>query len=658
MTGEIFLVDDNPGNLSLLAGILRAAGFRVRVANTGKRALTMIRAQVPELVMLDITMPEVDGYEVCRELKVDEATRDIPVIFISALDEPLDKVKAFRTGGVDYVTKPFQAEEVVARVESQLKVSRLQRETESKNVELKGAYEQIRVAQEQIARLAQPSSRQLEDTPGWAAAMAAEVARSIGAREIGVWVLEGDRAVPLAPSGTMAPSASRLRQSGESVEFTAADGSIVVPVIGMTSEPCGALVIGAPSSPLDETQRRLVSGLAHHLGTALELRTLRRQLTDAETARATTRRALHDRGIETLLLCPRCGNCTADPGGADDVSRAKCPSDDAVLDASRILPFRINGRYRLRRLLGEGGMGTVFASVDEKLEREIALKIIKPRFLGDPAMRLRLEREAKLIARIQHPGVTALFDAGDLEDGSAFLVMELLKGRELSGLLTEFGAGTPRQVARLLRQTGAALAAAHRAGVIHRDVKPDNIFLVTESGEFQAKLLDFGVALSARFDARLTQTGIAVGTPAYMSPEQIQSGELDERSDLYSLACVAWETLVGQRMVEGRQLGDIIMKVLCETPAPVSKFLTRATSDLDALFGAALAKSKAGRPSDVEAWTKSVAELLEGDESDAGVGWPPEAWSENAASTASRQVRGGVDAHEATESLDHVQDNP
>jgi serine/threonine protein kinase len=420
----------------------------------------------------------------------------------------------------------------------------------------------------------------------------------------------------------------------------------------MTTEPCGALVIDGPAS-LTEAQRRLISGLARHLGTALELRSLRRQLTEAEARKATTRKALHERGVETLLICPRCGCCTADEGRSADARRPICSRDGAQLDPSRILPFRINGRYRFQRLLGEGGMGSVFAAHDEKLERDIALKIMKPGFWGDPAMRLRLDREAKAVARIQHPGVTALFDVGELEDGSAFIVMELLHGRGLSSLLAEHGAGTPKQVARLLRQTGAALGAAHRAGVIHRDVKPDNIFLVAESSGFQAKLLDFGVALSARFDARLTQTGIAVGTPAYMSPEQIQSLDLDERADLYSLACVVWEALVGRRMVDGKQIAEIIMKVLCETPPVLSSFLPWVTPSLQELFGQALAKSKLDRPNDLEAWARSVADVLEGQESESNAGWPSRAWSVTE-TPASGQEGGSVsDLHRTAGSIDH-----
>lgn len=142
--GDILIVDDNPINLNLLSGMLAEHKYRVRVATSGKRALAAVRSCLPDLILLDITMPEMDGYEVCRQLKADPQTRDVPVIFISALDETMDKVKAFQIGGVDYVSKPFQFEEVLVRIENQLKISRLQREMVQKNAELENANLKLR----------------------------------------------------------------------------------------------------------------------------------------------------------------------------------------------------------------------------------------------------------------------------------------------------------------------------------------------------------------------------------------------------------------------------------------------------------------------------------------------------------------------------------
>jgi formate hydrogenlyase transcriptional activator len=150
--GTIFIIDDNPDNLSLLAGILRERGYQIRMATTGRWALEAIRKSPPNLIMLDISMPGMDGYEVCQELKADPATSDIPVIFISALDDVLDKVKAFRMGGVDYVTKPFQPQEVLARIESQLKIWALQRELEKQNAELQKRNDDLTAAYRAITQ--------------------------------------------------------------------------------------------------------------------------------------------------------------------------------------------------------------------------------------------------------------------------------------------------------------------------------------------------------------------------------------------------------------------------------------------------------------------------------------------------------------------------
>lgn len=148
--GDIFVIDDNPINLNLLAHLLRERGYQVRIATSGRRGIVAVRTSVPDLIMLDITMPEMNGYEVCEQLKSDELLRDIPVIFISALDDALDKVKAFEVGGVDYVTKPFQIEEVLARIENQLRISQLQKELRETNNQLERQRAQLIEANQKL----------------------------------------------------------------------------------------------------------------------------------------------------------------------------------------------------------------------------------------------------------------------------------------------------------------------------------------------------------------------------------------------------------------------------------------------------------------------------------------------------------------------------
>jgi serine/threonine protein kinase len=200
-------------------------------------------------------------------------------------------------------------------------------------------------------------------------------------------------------------------------------------------------------------------------------------------------------------------------------------------------------------------------------------------------------------------------------------VMELLTGRDLADLLHSYGRGRPAQVAALLRQVGSGLAAAHQAGVIHRDVKPANIFVTVGKGGFQGKILDFGLARSMRSEAGLTQAGVLMGTPAYMSPEQVEGAELDGRTDVYSLAAVMFEALTGRPVVEAQEPARMMVDVLYATPPPVSSLRSGMAAPVDDAFAAGLAKQKADRASDIEAWAEGLAAALEASD-DGAPGWP------------------------------------
>ncbi|MRR13296.1 serine/threonine protein kinase, partial [bacterium] len=230
---------------------------------------------------------------------------------------------------------------------------------------------------------------------------------------------------------------------------------------------------------------------------------------------------------------------------------------------------------------------------------------------GDAEMKARFEREARTVARISHPGVIALFDSGELPDGTAFLVMEKLRGHDLAYFLVECGPGTPRQVAMLARQASAALAAAHQAGVVHRDVKPANVFLADDPAGFRVKVLDFGLAKSMAHEKGLTRTGTVVGTPEYMSPEQVMGENVDARTDVYSLGAVCYEALVGRRAVRGEDLGRIMANVLDTVPEPASSLLPGVPALASDALATALAKDPLDRPADIAAWAAAFAAALD-----------------------------------------------
>jgi serine/threonine protein kinase len=281
----------------------------------------------------------------------------------------------------------------------------------------------------------------------------------------------------------------------------------------------------------------------------------------------------------------------------------------------------VGGRYRLLRRIAVGSTARLFSARDEKLQRDVVLKIIKSECFDDAEMRMRFEREASAAAKVDHPGVSTIHDSGELQDGSLFFVMEHLRGLDLAQMVRSYGPGAPRQVASLVKQIGSALSAVHKAGFIHRDIKPKNIFVVEAADGFRAKLLDFGIVKPIDGDVTLTRAGTFIGTPAYMAPEQISRGSaVDTRTDLYAFAAVVYEALVGKRVVPSQDMTEVFADILHQMPGPVSEAVPGADERLDEQFRRALAKDQAARPSSVEEWSNEVSALLA--QIEAPGGWP------------------------------------
>lgn len=465
---------------------------------------------------------------------------------------------------------------------------------------------QLAEEQEKLAELVISSAESLDDVARWSSAAATQVAEAIGAREVAVWKAEEASMISLTTTSTEPPPADVLRDAALTKRSLARSSDVVVPVVGMSGDVHGALVIVGKGIAWDDTTRRLVDSFARHLGSALELSHMRKELANAALRQEATIADMVSRGIDILQTCPVCHRCY-------DQNTALCSDDGAALKRPRPFPYRIAGRYRLTRVVAEGGMGRVFQAHDERLGREVAIKAIRTEHFNNEDVRARFAREARVIARIHHASVVEVYDSGELEDGSLYIVMEWLNGVTLAHAMRDNGPGTPAQVAALLREGGSALGAAHAAGLVHRDVKPENIFLVpsTAPAGFHVKILDFGIAKEISCDVSLTSTGIFMGTPLYMAPEQASGKSVDARSDLYSFAAVAYQALTGRRIAAGDDLTAILSSLSRTTPPPVSALLPGTPPDIDRAFAQALARSPDERPRDIEAWVSSFVDILE-----------------------------------------------
>lgn len=254
----------------------------------------------------------------------------------------------------------------------------------------------------------------------------------------------------------------------------------------------------------------------------------------------------------------------------------------------------IAGKYRLTRLIGRGGMGSVWEGIHASLGTRVAVKFIDTEYINSEEIRSRFANEARAAAKLVSKHVVQVFDHGVCADGRSYIVMEFLAGEPLDTRLDRLGRLSPADTLRIVGQVCRGLAKAHAAGIVHRDLKPENIFLVWDEEDDAdiAKVVDFGIAKFT--DAGIaassaTRTGSVLGTPFYMSPEQARGlRTVDRRTDLWALGVVTYRCLVGALPFEGEALGDLLVKI-CTAPLPVpSQLLPGLPQTFDAWFFRAL----------------------------------------------------------------------
>ncbi len=269
-------------------------------------------------------------------------------------------------------------------------------------------------------------------------------------------------------------------------------------------------------------------------------------------------------------ICPTCG--TEYP-----LSERFCPRDGTALRSAStqadLLGSIVADRYHIIRKLGEGGMGTVYLAEHVKMGRKSALKVMNPGMNTDPDAIARFNREASNASRLSHPNICGIYDFGETPDGLIYLAMEFIEGSSLTALIEKDGSLPAARCGSIIHQTADALQVAHDAGIVHRDLKPDNIMIArARDGADHVKVVDFGIAKASSSDAqKVTRTGLVVGTPEYMSPEQLAGDTLDGRSDIYSLGLVAFNCLTGKLPFPAETSQEAMIMRLTDRPRTLAE---------------------------------------------------------------------------------------
>jgi CheY-like chemotaxis protein/tRNA A-37 threonylcarbamoyl transferase component Bud32 len=469
--GRVLVVDDSAENRDMLSRRLEREGYDSVSAADGREALDLIADNDFDLVLLDVLMPEVDGYEVLEQLKDDSTTRDIPVIMISALVDMPSIVRCIERGAEDFLPKPFDPVLLRARLSACLEKKRL-RDAEKEYLE------------------------QVNEVIAAASAVEADNYQA----------------------GTLSGVAAR-------------------------DDELGRLA-------------RIFDGMAEHVRSREDrLRSQVHHLRDEVEAARKAQTEVGDIG-------PVAANLTTGQNFA--------------------------GRYEVLGTIGQGGMGMVYRAKDLELEEEVAIKTLRPELVADETVLERFKTEIRLARRISHRNVVRIHDFGE-SAGVDFLTMEYVEGITVRELIDERGRLEISSTLALARQLASSLEVAHEQGVIHRDIKPQNLLV---DGEGVLKVMDFGIARLTEGSSGLTEVGLVVGTPSYMSPEQMLAEDIDARSDLYAAGVVLYECLTGRLPFDALTPVAMIAKVLSQTPEPPNTIQPDVPPALSSLVMQLLAKDK------------------------------------------------------------------
>ncbi len=355
--------------------------------------------------------------------------------------------------------------------------------------------------------------------------------------------------------------------------------------------------------------------------------------------------------MHDIKKCNSCGNTFPS-------NLSFCLNDGSPLvQLETLIGTVLDGRYRLDSLIGVGGMGDVYRATHVHLDTEFAVKLLKPEFVANQTAIKRFRLEAKAAGRIHHPNAVRVTDFGVTPEQIVYLVMELVKGESLRSMMRNEGKLDYLRTVNIVRQVCGAVDAAHRSGVIHRDLKPDNILIEIVHNTERVKVLDFGIAKlrEAKTDSFLTQAGTIIGTPQYMSPEQCQGKALDPRSDIYSIGILLYEMLTGEVPFDGESTLQVVYNQLHAPPRPLMELSPHVPATLAQVVMSALEKEPDQRPSSAVQLSDELKQAVEigSEESSMSLTDPLliRPIKPGAARTPSREIPAAGDQHSQSPSL-------
>jgi serine/threonine-protein kinase len=311
-----------------------------------------------------------------------------------------------------------------------------------------------------------------------------------------------------------------------------------------------------------------------------------------------------------VATCPKCFTRYPDETVACEADGEALVPDAAIASMDRdVLPGAMIGEYKVEAKLGEGGFGAVYRAIQPLIGKQVAIKILSRKLCGDPQMLSRFVAEARVVNDIKSKNIVDIFGYGALPDGRQYFVMELLTGTTLEDWIHQRGRIPIEEAVPIFRGIARALDSAHAKGVVHRDLKPENVFLVSDDGGLMPKLLDFGIAklMGGATGGHKTRTGVPMGTPYYMSPEQCRGDKIDHATDVYSFGVLAFQTLTGQLPFSGDSFMQIMFAHVSSQPPLPSAVAAGLPAELDAPILAMLAKSPVERPESCGAGVEALA---------------------------------------------------